>query len=61
MHVLHKGHQLTAQTVADLNVYFALVQHHQPIPKPLWARLKAAGIETTAIVPKTTGNAIRLT
>ena len=45
MHVLHNGRPLTAQTVADLNVYFALVQRHQPIPKPLWARLKDAGIE----------------
>lgn len=61
MHVLHKGRPLTAQTVADLNVYFALVQRHQPIPKPLWARLKAAGIEAAAATPKTTGNAIRLT
>lgn len=45
-YVLHKGRPLTAQTVADLNVYFALVQRHQPIPKPLWERLHDAGVES---------------
>lgn len=50
-YVLHKGCPLTAQTVADLTAYFALVQRHQPIPKPLWARLHDAGVEAAAPAP----------
>ena len=47
-YVLHNGRPLTAQTVADLNVYFTLLHRHQPIPKALWARLKEAGVEAAA-------------
>lgn len=59
-YVLHKGRPLTAQTVADLTAYFALVQRHQPIPKPLWARLHDAGVEAAAPAPKTPSKVIRL-
>ena len=48
MHVLHKGQPLTAQTVADLTAYFALVARRQPIPRALWLRLKEAGVEQMA-------------